>query len=116
MMGVNLLTLVVAAWFAGVLIGYTIARLDGIGRHLYNSSANNIQPEMRQPGFFTKNRAAAPAEVIKTTKIDIDTSKVVTEISTKGLERASPAELGTTTTTEDTINKSVSRLSQLKGK
>ena len=47
---------------------------------------------------------------------DIDTSKVVTEINTAGLERASAVELGTTKTKEDTINQSVSKLSQLKGK
>jgi hypothetical protein len=116
MPAIDMISLLAAVWFAGVVAGYAVARLDGISRYLYNSSANNLQLEMRQPGFFTKNRAAAPAEAIKAAKIDIDTRKVVTEINTKGLEPASPAELGTTTTTEDTITKSVSRLSQLKGK
>jgi hypothetical protein len=114
MPAIDMISLLAAVWFAGVVAGYAVARLDGISRYLYNSSANNLQLEMRQPGFFTKNRAAAPAEAIKAAKID--TRKVVTEINTKGLEPASPAELGTTTTTEDTITKSVSRLSQLKGK
>lgn len=114
MPAIDSVSALLAAWFFGVLIGYAVARIDGIARYLYNTATPQLGTQ--QPSFFAKNKAAAPVAVMKPAKIDIDTSKVVTEINTKGLERASAVELGTTKTKEDTINQSVSKLSQLKGK
>ena len=48
--------------------------------------------------------------------IDINETKVVTKINTDGLQKASDVEIGTTTAKQDTINASVSKLAQLKGK
>lgn len=50
-MTIDSVSVLVAAWFSGVLIGYAIARLDGIGRYLRNSSSGGLQLEMRQPSF-----------------------------------------------------------------
>lgn len=109
---------------AGVFAGYLCARLDYIYVRLreWHEGASQIP---QATGFFAErmDRAARQSSGEAKTqaqavaqKIDIDTRTVVTEIDTKGIQKGSEVELGTTTAKQDTINESVSRLAQLKGK
>jgi hypothetical protein len=68
--------------------------------------------------FFEKEKHAAKVSDTKEKlgKIDIDTRTVVTKIDTDNIQPGSDVELGKTTAQEDTINASVSKLAQLKGK
>lgn len=104
---------------AGVLVGYGLARLDALYvavRKLHDAGGSLVM-ESRQADFFTKQRASHAESRAPAGKIEIDTRTVVTEINTAGLVRASQAEMGqTTTATDSTMQQSVSRLSQLKGK
>jgi len=103
----------------GVLVGYGLARLDalcGAVRQLHDTGSPLIM-ESRRADFFTKHRASHAESGSAADKIEIDARTVVTEINTGGLVRASQAEMGKTTTeTDSTMQQSVSRLSQLKGK
>jgi len=78
------------------------------------------KPPAGPTGFFQKNRPNALRENAETKSrapvADIDSSKFVAPISTAGMERKDTAELGKTTTTEDDIQASVSKLAQLKGR
>lgn len=103
----------------GIFFGYCLARLDYIYVRLreWHEGASQIP---QATGFFSQRmdkaarQSSAPQVVAE--KIDIDTRTVVTEIDTKGIQKGSEVELGTTTAKQDTINESVSRLAQLKGK
>jgi hypothetical protein len=104
----------------GVVGGYMCARLDYIYVRLreWHEGASQLP---QATGFFAQRmdktaRQAPPQTQIVAEKIDIDTRTVVTEINTKDIQKGSEVELGTTTATQDTINASVSRLAQLKGK
>lgn len=107
-----------AALACGVFaLGYIAGRLDTIAKILANKS---ISP---QPGFFAKddnksrknhnNQDSASASIQVG---DIDTSIYVGAVATDNLIKTTGATLGTTSTTEDNINQSVSRLAQLKAK
>ena len=103
------------AVFAGLVLGYLIARLDGIYSLLrQQQEANNLpQPS----SFFAKKRDKAQAEVEeKVGQISIDSSKFVTDIRTDNIKKVTDVVMGKTTTQQDTINQSVSKLSQLKGR
>jgi hypothetical protein len=113
---------------AGVFVGYVCARLDYIYVRIreWHEGASQIP---QATGFFSermgkaarqssgeaKAKTQTKAQVVAE-KIDIDTRTVVTEISTAGIQKGSQVELGTTSAKQDTINESVSRLAQLKGK
>lgn len=111
--------LTIGGVLAGVLVGYGLARLDAIYvyvRKLHDAGGSLVM-ERRQADFFTKQQACYAETRAPAGKIEIDTRTVVTEINTTGLVRASQAEMGqTTTATDSTMQQSVSRLSQLKGK
>jgi len=107
---------------AGVFAGYLCARLDYIYVRLreWHEGASQLP---QATGFFaqrmerTAKRPASETQAQAVAeKIDIDTRTVVTEISTKDIQKGSEVELGTTTAKQDKINESVSRLAQLKGK
>ena len=109
-----------------LVVGYALARLDGIYfllRQWHSAGlpggVTHVQaPEQapRPAGFFKHDERSENQPKAAFGKIDIDSRTVVTQINTAGLQRASSAEMGKTTQTADEINKSVSRLSQLKGK
>ena len=111
--------LTIGGFGVGVVAGYGLARLDAIYvyvRKLHDAGGSLVM-ESRQPGFFARQKSSHAEDAGGPGKIEIDTRTVVTEINTAGLQRASNAEMGQTTTAADsTINQSVSRLSQLKGK
>lgn len=107
----------------GFVCGYLFARLDYIYVRMreFHEGASQIP---RATGFFAQRmESAATGKRTGQTqahavaeKIDIDTRTVVTEIDTKGIQKGSEVEMGKTTSQQDTINDSVSKLAQLKGK
>jgi hypothetical protein len=112
------------AFVAGVFAGYLCARLDYIYVRLreWHEGASQIP---QATGFFSQQsdkaarQATSPAKTqtqAVAEKIDIDTRTVVTEINTAGIKKGSEVELGTTTAKQDTLNESVSKLAQLKGR
>lgn len=105
---------------AGFFGGYICARLDYLYVRLreWHEGASQIP---QATGFFSEHAGSTPRQAKTQTravaeKIDIDTRTVVTEINTAGIQKGSEVEMGKTTATQDTINESVSRLAQLKGK
>jgi hypothetical protein len=99
---------------AAFAFGYIIGRVDLLVYLLG-------EKEQADPvGFFQKNKPRALREnaesSAKAKVADIDSSKFVAPISTAGMERTDTAALGKTTTTEDDIQASVSKLAQLKGR
>jgi hypothetical protein len=105
---------------AGFFGGYFCARLDYLYVRLreWHEGASQIP---QATGFFSERASSSPRQAKTQTravaeKIDIDTRTVVTEINTAGIQKGSEVEMGTTTAAQDTINESVSRLAQLKGK
>lgn len=113
----------------GIVVGYALARLDGIYFLLRQWHSAGAPGGMTAVNTLIAEQTERPtSRVVKTDdrsdnttkatfgKIDIDSRTVVTQINTAGLQRASSAEMGKTTQTTDEIDKSVSRLSQLKGK
>lgn len=102
-----------------IFLGYGLARLDYIYVRLreWHEGTSHIP---QATGFFSQRmdkaaRQSTPAQIVAE-KIDIDTRTVVTEIDTKGIQKGSEVELGTTTAKQDSIDASVSRLAQLKGR
>lgn len=106
------------------LLGYFFARLDFVyvvSRKIHGAGGTSLVMESRaqQPtSFFEKEKKAAQQTAVKEKlgKIDIDTRTVVTKIDTDTIQPGSDVELGKTTAQEDTINASVNKLAQLKGK
>lgn len=116
----GLVILFVCGLCLGVIGGYCCARLDYVYVRLreWHEGASQIP---QATGFFAQrmeraSRQSSPAPQAVAEKIDIDTRTVVTEINTKDIQKVSEVELGTTTSKQDTINESVSRLAQLKGR
>lgn len=100
---------------AGVVLGYVIARLDGIYSLLRHQREADTLPQ--PSSFFAKKRDKLQAEVEeRVAQIAIDSSKFVTDIRTDNINKITDIVLGTTTTQQDTINQSVSKLAQLKGR
>lgn len=106
-----------AVGLAGIFLGYFLARLDAVYTILRDNQSG-LTREQRQPtSFFTKERKREQAEVEeKVGQISIDSSKFVTDIRTDNIKKVTDTILGKTTTQQDTINQSVSKLAQLKGK
>jgi len=99
----------------GYVIGYAVGRVDLLYRtaHAFAAHLSGIVAE-KPTDFFKK--VAAEDKTKATAKIDINTSTFVAPIKTDSLTKANTAALGKTTTTDDDIQASVSRLAQLKGK
>jgi len=95
--------------FLGILgsfvAGYLVGRVDKI--------AGALQSNTQQPASFLK--AAKTSAAIKAA-VNIDDTKYVTTIRTDGLAKMQDTAIGKTTTTQDDIQTSVSKLAQLKGK
>ena len=107
----------------GFVLGYFIARMDFLYvvlRKLHGDAGGGLTLESRaQPtSFFAKEKQAQARAAVqeKIGQIEIDTSKFVTEIRTDNIQKVNDAELGHKTTKQDTINNSVAKLAQLKGK
>jgi hypothetical protein len=107
----------------GFVLGYFIARVDFLYvvlKKIHGAGGGSLIMESREKptSFFEKEKHAAKQAAVKEKlgKIDIDTRTVVTKIDTETIQRGSDVELGRTTAHEDTINASVSKLAQLKGK
>lgn len=94
-------------------LGYILGRLDIIASRLAGSAGPVYQSPLAK-----SSRTGRPTPVLQpdTSTIDINETKVVTKINTDGLQKVSDVEIGTTTAKQDTINASVSKLAQLKGK
>jgi hypothetical protein len=107
---------VVVGGLLGLIVGYMLGRLDAI----YKCVSRGVDygpAESKPTSFFAKHKESHADQVTRPGKIEIDTRTVVTEINTSGLQRASTAEMGkTTTATDAAIQQSVSKLAQLKGK
>jgi hypothetical protein len=95
--------------------GYFFARLDSVYALLRSGVSPQIQATQKPTSFFDKERQAERAEK-KLGGISIDSSKVVTKIDTAGIEKGSNVEFGRTTSQQDGLKTSVSKLSQLKGR
>lgn len=107
----------------GFVLGYFIARMDFLYvvlKKIHGGGGGSLIMESRETpvSFFEKEKKAAKQAEVKEKlgKIDIDTRTVVTKIDTDTIQKGSDVELGRTTAQEDTINASVSKLAQLKGK
>lgn len=103
--------LCVAGAFA---LGYIVGRVNLVVALL-------AEKQTQAPvGFFQKHKPQGPRENAESANraagVAIDSSKFVAPISTAGMERKDTAALGKTTTTEDDIQASVSKLAQLKGR
>ena len=111
------ITLVAASVAAGLVLGYLLARLDAIYTPLREQQTGLTVAQRQPSSFFAKKRDKAQAEVeTKVGQIEIDSSKFVTDIRTDNITKLTDTILGKTTTQQDTINQSVSKLAQLKGK
>lgn len=109
----------------GFVLGYFFARLDFFYvmlRKMHGTDGGQVlvmESRVQEPtSFFEKEKKTTKQADVKEKlgKIDIDTRTVVTKIDTDGIQQGSSVELGKTTAQEDTINASVSKLAQLKGK
>jgi histidinol-phosphate/aromatic aminotransferase/cobyric acid decarboxylase-like protein len=102
------------AGLSGLVAGYALARLDGIYSLLRQQPANNLPaPSSFFATKLDKKQAAVEARVAQ---VSIDESKFVTDIKTDNISKVNELELGKTTTQQDTLNQSVSKLAQLKGR
>jgi predicted Holliday junction resolvase-like endonuclease len=109
--------IVVAVGVVGIILGYLLARLDAVYTMLRDNQSGLTQEQRQPTSFFTKERRREQADVEeKIGQISIDSSKFVTDIRTDNIKRLTDTILGKTTTQQDTINQSVSKLAQLKGK
>lgn len=113
----NIYLVGIAAGLGGIVLGYFLARLDAIYTML-REQQSGLTLEQRQPSsFFAKKRDKAQAEVEeKVGQISIDASKFVTDIKTDNISKVTDIVMGKTTTQQDTLNQSVSKLAQLKGR
>jgi hypothetical protein len=104
------------SFLGGLILGYFLARLDAIYT-LLREQASGLTVEQRQPtSFFAKQRKEREqAEVEeKIGKIAIDERKFVADINVDNIQKVTEVELGKTTTQQDNINQSVSKLARLK--
>lgn len=106
----------------GFFGGYFFARLDYLYVRMREIHEGASQLP-RATGFFAQRVESASTKKPAQTqthavaeKIAIDTRTVVTEINTSGIQKGSEVEMGKTTSQQDAINESVSKLAQLKGK
>jgi hypothetical protein len=98
----------------GYVAGYVVGRLDLLYRtmRLFVAGLSDVVAD-KPKDFFKK---AAADDRPKATKIAINDSKFVAPVKTDSLTKSNETTIGKTTTTDDDIQTSVSRLAQLKGK
>lgn len=92
-------------WVLSFILGYAVGRIDNI-RDLFRKETTE-----KPVSFF----AQAKSEAKQKSKLQIDDSTFVTDVSTDTLQRAH-GEIGKTTVAQDSIDTSVSKLAQFKGK
>ena len=105
----NIYLIGVAAGVCGLVIGYIMARLDGIYMLLRAGEAPSFTPDYRSR---PASKRAEPATDLR--KKSIDTGTVVTDIKTDGMSKTNDVAIGKETVLEDNLNQSVSKLAQLK--
>ena len=105
----NIYLIGIAAGVCGLVVGYIVARLDGIYMLLRAGEAPSLTMEYRAK---PASKRAEPATDLR--KISIDTGTVVTDIKTDGMSKANDVAIGKETVLEDNLNQSVSKLAQLK--
>lgn len=110
----NIYLIGITAGLIGVVLGYVIARLDGIYSLLRHQPVNNT-PEPSS-FFATKLDKKQTAVEARVAQVSIDERKFVADIKTDNIQKVNELELGNKTTQQDTINQSVSKLAQLKGR
>jgi hypothetical protein len=101
--------------------GYLFARLDAVyvllrSLHGVADVLDGGGPRSRSMPQKKKKEWTTADDNDAVETVSIDERKFVTKIDTAGMLRGSAANIGVTTTTADTINESVSKLSQLKGR
>ncbi len=101
--------------------GYLFARLDAVyvllrSLHGVADILDGGGPRSRSLPQKKKQEWTTAEDNDGVATVAIDERKFVTKIDTAGMLRGSAADIGVTTTTADTINESVSKLSQLKGR
>lgn len=103
--------------FGSFVCGYLIGRVDLLLGRTYSRPRRRKTRPAQPAGFFTKQTSAREtANTRKVTPVDdIDTRVYVTPISTSELTKTTAVALGNTSTIDDNINQSVSKLAQLKG-
>lgn len=107
------------------VVGYLVGRVDVILNLILSNrfssklrKSRNVKTEsaaVSQTTFSRKPVAQAAAANKITPVDDIDTRVYVTPVATGNLTKTNDAKLGKTSTTDDNINQSVSKLAQLKG-
>lgn len=105
----NIYLIGMAAGVCGLVVGYIVARLDGIYMLLRAGEAPSFIPDYRSR---PASKRAEPVTDLR--KISIDTGTVVTDIKTDGMSKTNDVAIGKETVLEDNLNQSVSRLAQLK--
>mgnify|MGYP003350642188 CR=1 FL=1 len=78
---------------------------------------DSFLPVQQPSSFFaTKLDKRQSAVEDRVAQVSIDERKFVTDIKTDTIQKVTEIEMGKTTTQQDTINQSVSKLAQLKGR
>lgn len=98
------------SFLIGLALGYLIARLDEVRNMLKGVPTNGVLSGL--PFVNSTNINAAPRAA---TRVQIDERTFVTEVPTDTLEK-SYDKLGDTVVLNDSIEGSVSKLAQMKGK
>jgi hypothetical protein len=93
----------------GVALGYLLGRLD----LFYRGAASSAPPSFFRQAARSRDNDDA---VDRVARVSIDERKVVTDIKTDNIKKVTALELGSKTVQQDTINQSVSKLAQLKGR
>jgi hypothetical protein len=95
------------------LFGYLLGRVDLL---VCRSSQKDAAPTPQN--FFTRvgQSENKTANTLKTAAADIDTRVFVAPLTTSDMVKNSDVTIGKTNVVDDDINKSVSKLAQLKGK
>jgi hypothetical protein len=101
-----------------LLLAFALGYLTGRADSLYRALRDRYAPPPKAGFFADAPRAERELAPRQAPKISIDERKVVSEISTAGIERSEQAaqQIGTKTVQSDNIDASVSKLAQLKGR
>ena len=101
--------------FVLFVLGYLIGRVDVIHRLLRKQEKNVVYTTTSTESTNSQKRIKTDSDTpaLKPPKITIDESKFVTTIKTDSFQKDFD-DLGNTTTSEDNIKSSISKLSQLK--
>lgn len=101
-----------------LLLAFALGYLTGRADSLYRALRDRYAPAPKVGFFAAGPRPDPEAPPRHAPKISIDERKVVSDISTTGIEKSEQAaqQIGTKTVQSDNIDASVSKLAQLKGR